>query len=379
MDLIAAYFEGRSCSNTMRIARSLTSGEYLFDFFMSPNPQCLESPPNSGWFIVQLTRAFIDATLLALLKRTGKFYMVVLTVCNHKGGTGKTTSSIHLAAAFGLVGYRVMVVDFDPQSFLTRALGVGEPSVEASSLMLFSANVPMNEVERLNMASFDLLPSSSGLTNAMRKLNKPTDVLWTREALQSLEGLYDIVLFDTAAALTVFSLNALVASEHVLIPVTPEYQPVMGAEQTYRTSAMVQDKLNPDLNEPHFLFTQVDARKRNHHKYRQYLRKRYDDRVLSSVIRTSAALSTSYGDGTTVFEHAPSSRGARDYANAADEVLRVFQFPPPIRDDSSPNSAPYSLGRSESNNAPSSIGYGTNESELANEYVVPTGQHTRPS
>lgn len=313
--------------------------------------------------------------------------MVVLSVCNHKGGTGKTTSSIHLAAAFGLVGYRVLVIDFDPQSFLTRALGVGEPAVEASSLMLFSANVPMKDVERLQMASFDLLPSSSGLTNAMRKLNKPTDVLWTREALQSLDGLYDVVLFDTAAAVTVFSLNALVASKHVLIPVTPEYQPVMGAEQTFRTTAMVQDKLNPGLEEPHFLFTQVDARKRNHHKYRQYLRKRYDDRVLNSVIRTSATLSTSYGDGTTVFEHAPTSRGARDYANAADEVLRVFRFPPPPKEASAPDTVPIFTGPDELRAEPTTSESPISESpvsepqaewpERAASHIAPNGQLTR--
>ena len=251
--------------------------------------------------------------------------MLVLSICNHKGGTGKTTSAIHIAAALGLVGYRVLVIDLDPQGFLTRTLGEGEPPEEVSSLMLFRHDVALSDVDVISMHGFSLMPSSSLLTKQMRRLNKPTDVLWAREALSSVQD-FDIVLFDTAAAVTVYSLNALVASNHVIIPVTPENQPVIGAEQTFRTAIMVQEKLNPDLHAPHFLFTQVDARKRNHHKYRQYLRKTYGDQVLQRVIRTSASLSTSYADGSTVFEHAPYSRGARDYANATDEILSILQL-----------------------------------------------------
>lgn len=251
--------------------------------------------------------------------------MISLAVCNHKGGTGKTTTAVHLAAALGLSGYQVLVIDLDPQGFLTRMLGVDEPPEDASARMLFQYDTSLDQVEMQSLPGFDLLPSSSTLTKVMRRLNKPTDVLWTREALDDLPE-YDVVLFDTAAAVTVFSLNALVASRYVIVPVTPEYQPVVGAEQTHRTVAMVRDKLNPDLEAPLFLFTQVDARKRNHHQYRHYLRKHYGDRVMESVIRTSASLSTSHSDGTTVFEHDPYSRGARDYANAADELL-TYLFP----------------------------------------------------
>ncbi len=258
--------------------------------------------------------------------------MTVLTICNHKGGTGKTTSTVHIAAALGLIGYRVLVVDLDPQGFLTRTVGLSEPAEEASALMLFRHDVELRDVPREKLPGFDVLPSSTGLTRAMRQLNKPTDVLWTREALQTLEGGYDVVLFDTAAAVTVFSLNALVASRHVIIPVTPEYQPVIGAEQTYVTVSMVQQRLNPELATPYFLFTQVDARKRNHHKYRQYFRRKYGDQVLETVIRTSASLASTHADGTTVFVHAPSSRGARDYANVTDELIQTLGLSQPPLD-----------------------------------------------
>lgn len=245
--------------------------------------------------------------------------MPVLSICNHKGGTGKTTTAIHMAAAFGLSGQRVLAVDLDPQGFLTRLLGVEEPLEAQSSLALFDHESDLRTVETVALHGFDLLPASYSMTKAARKLGRPTDVLWVKEALEQGHD-YDLILLDTAAAMTVFSLNALVASDAVLIPVTPEYQPVVGGEQTYSTARLVQDKLNPTLREPRFLLTQVDARKRDHASYSQYMRDTYGERVLTTEIRTSASLAESAAGGRTVFDRDVASRGARDYANAADEL-----------------------------------------------------------
>ncbi len=250
--------------------------------------------------------------------------MITVTICNHKGGTGKTTSAMHVAAALGLSGHRTLVVDLDPQGFLTNMLGIGEPARAASSLVLFEPEAALDAVPVERAKGFDVLPASSALTKRMRSLGKPTDVLWAKETLQNAALGYDVVLFDTAAAVTVYSLNALVASQFVVIPVTPEYQPVLGAEQTYQTVGMVRKRLNPSLEPPLFLFTQVDGRKRAHHRYRNYLREKYRGRVMDTIIRTSAALSTSRMDGTTVFDHHPRARGAHDYANATDELLERF-------------------------------------------------------
>lgn len=248
--------------------------------------------------------------------------MIVLSVCNHKGGTGKTTTAIHVAAALGLSGWRTLVIDLDPQGFLSRTMDVEEPSSEATAAALFDPSVDVASLNVQDVSGFDLLPSSSTLTKRLRELNKPTDVLWVREALQKADLGYDLVLFDTAAAVTVYSLNALVASQHVLIPVLPEYQAVVGAEQTYQTTELVKNKLNPMLESRTFLFTQVDARKRIHRTYQKYFREKYGENVLDNTIRTSTSLAESREGGTTVFDHDASARGARDYANATDELLR---------------------------------------------------------
>jgi chromosome partitioning protein len=249
--------------------------------------------------------------------------MIVFAVCNHKGGTGKTTSVMHLAAALGLSGRRTVAIDLDPQGFLTRALGVDNPPVDRSSLALFDLENEVSPDALVSMSGFDLLPSSTSLTKRQRELNKPTDVLWVKEAIeQPWADPYDVIIFDTAAAVTVYSLNAMVASEHVVVPVLPEYQSVVGAEQTFQTASLVRKRLNPNLHGISFLLTQVDARKGIHHTYREYMRDKYQQRVMEQIIRTSTSLAESYEDGSTLFDHDPHARGARDYANATDELLR---------------------------------------------------------
>lgn len=246
--------------------------------------------------------------------------MIPITVCNHKGGTGKTTSTMMMAAAFAMSDHRVLVVDLDPQGFLSRMMGQPEPDPELSSCMLFQEGRPFNPEAILETRSFHLLPSSTRLSTDLRRLNRSIDVFWAKEFMETQLGRWDYVFFDTAAALTVFTLNALAASRQVVIPVLPEYQPVVGAEQTFQTSLAVAKKLNPDLRAPLMLLTMVDARKRNHQAYEEYLRSRYGEQVLNTRIRTSAALSTTRHDGRTAFDFDPRGRGAIDYAALADEL-----------------------------------------------------------
>ena len=253
----------------------------------------------------------------------------VLTVCNHKGGTGKTTSSIHLAASLARQGRRVLVVDFDPQGFLTRMLGASEPRPEFSGLGLLDANADLHDFPVQQAGGFDLIGSSMSLTKALRTLTRPTDVLWLRETVRQGHD-YDVILLDTAAALSVYTMNALVASDQVVIPVTPEYQPVVGAEQTWQTVGLVKDKLNPALAPPRMLLTQVDARLSRHARYAEYLREKYGDGVLETAIRTSSSLAAASRDGRTVYDLHPTARGALDYSASAQEISGLlFDDPTP--------------------------------------------------
>jgi chromosome partitioning protein len=249
----------------------------------------------------------------------------VVSVCSHKGGTGKTTTTIHLAAALGLSGWRSLVIDLDPQGFLTRAINGGEPPVDQSVAAFFDPAVDLQQIQFQEVGGFDLIPASSTLTRRMQDLNEPTDVLWVREALANADLPYDFIFIDTAATMTVYTLNALVASQHVLIPVLPEYQSVVGGEQTYQTAQLVEKKLNPQLRSKMFLLTQVDGRKRAHQTYQEYVREKYGAAVLESIVRTNASLARCQEEGQTVFDHDSTSRGAQDYARVADEVVGRVQ------------------------------------------------------
>ncbi len=252
--------------------------------------------------------------------------MRILTICSHKGGTGKTTTAVNLSAALALTGHRTLLVDLDPQGFLTSMLGLQQRPSAGSCLELFEPGASLREIQLTRVGSLDVLPSSTMMTSKMRHLNKATDVFFIKEALARGND-YDMVIFDTAAAITVFSLNALVASNYTLIPVTPEYQPVMGAEQTAETIRVVRDKLNPELHLPYFVLTQVDARRRVHDRYREYLQGRYPDQVLDVEIRTCSSLANSYKGGATVFDLDLNSRGAQDYAKLTDTLLSIFSAP----------------------------------------------------
>ncbi|GAB5535645.1 MAG: ParA family protein [Rubricoccaceae bacterium] len=201
-------------------------------------------------------------------------------------------------------------------------VGGREPAPEHSALALVDPLGDFRTIPVQHMSGFDLIGSSMSLTRALRKLTKPTDVLWLRETVAAGHD-YDLILFDTAAALSVFTMNALVASDHVIVPVTPEYQPVVGAEQTWKTAALVKSKLNPVLQPPRLLLTQVDARLSRHSKYSAYLRSKYGESVLETEIRTSSSLAVASRDGRTVFDARVSTRGAEDYAAAAQEISRT--------------------------------------------------------
>lgn len=246
--------------------------------------------------------------------------MRILSICSHKGGTGKTTTAVNLSSALGLTGHRTLAIDLDPQGFMTSMFGLQQKKHEGSCLMLFEQGISLDDIPFIRVGSVDVLPSSNMMTSKMRHLNKAIDVFWVKEAIGDGCG-YDTIIFDTAAAITVFSLNALVASDHVLVPVTPEYQPVMGAEQTIETVKVVSQKLNPKLGHPLLLVTRVDARRRTHQRYREYLQNKYGERVLPIEIRTCSSLANSYKGGATIFDIDLNSRGAQDYARLTDALL----------------------------------------------------------
>ena len=255
----------------------------------------------------------------------------VIAFCNHKGGTGKTTSVLNMGAALGLAGFRVLLIDLDPQGFLSRIVGLEtvyrEREADTCS-MLFNPSLRRGMLIPSRFRGFDVIPSYRLLNRKIRRLSRPIDNLWVRESLEFYED-YDFVLIDTAAAVTIFSTAAFTAATSVIIPVTPEVQPVKGAESAVETADIVRKALNPGLPHPLFLITQFDGRKRVHSENRKYLYQEFGVQVMKQIIRTSAELAYEYSSGTTVITQFPRSRGAQDYSNAADELVNSLgiEFP----------------------------------------------------
>ena len=247
--------------------------------------------------------------------------MEVITIGNHKGGTGKTATSLHIGAVFGLIGYKTLLIDLDPQGFLTRMMGVDTNSVVDTSLRLFEVDTSLAQLETVPLPSFHLLPSSEGMRTREKKLTSTIDLFLVKEALRG-QDIYDVIILDTAAALSSYVLNALVAADTLMIPVTPELQSVHGAEQTWQSARAVQGRLNPGLKRLMFLLTNVHGRKKVHRQYANYMRKEHGRLVMDTVVRTCASVAVECHGGKTVFDNNMNSRGAKDYSAVVDELIR---------------------------------------------------------
>lgn len=247
--------------------------------------------------------------------------MAVITIGNHKGGTGKTATSLHIGAVFGLIGYKTLLIDLDPQGFLTRMMGVDTNSAVDTSLRLFDVDTSLEQLEAVPLPSFHLLPSSEGMRRREKKLTNTIDLFLVREALRGQDA-YDVIILDTAAAVSTYVLNALVAADTLMIPVTPEPQSVHGAEQTWQSARAIQGRLNPGLKSLMFLLTNVHGRKKVHRQYAHYMRKEHGGLVMDTVVRTCASIAVECHGGKTVFDKNMNSRGAKDYSAVVDELIR---------------------------------------------------------
>ncbi|MDE2730855.1 MAG: ParA family protein [Bacteroidota bacterium] len=246
--------------------------------------------------------------------------MVIVAVCNTADRTGKTTSVIQLGAALGLSGQRTLLLDLDPDAWLSKRMGAFTVPASESSYALFELDVNMGALPVRQYDGFDVLPACTQLRTRAQTLTKPTDVFWVKEALASLTG-YDFVLIDTAGGFRTFILNAMVAARTLLIPLSPGIHAIKSAEQTWQMAREVRTKLNPDLRTAQFLCTFAQPGTEDGSLAR--IREQYEAQVLDSVVRSSKILSLDMEIiGRTVFDINVRARGALDYANVADELIR---------------------------------------------------------
>ncbi|EID54319.1 ParA family protein [Saccharomonospora xinjiangensis] len=250
----------------------------------------------------------------------------VIGVANQKGGVGKTTSTVNLAAGLALHGVRTLVIDLDPQGNASTALDVDHRSGTPSVYELLLGEVSLVDAVQASTQSENLLcvPATIDLAGAeielvsMAQRESRLKEALTREALDALG--VDYVFIDCPPSLGLLTVNALVAAHEVLIPIQCEYYALEGLGQLLNNIDLVQRHLNQSLRVSTILLTMYDGRTKLADQVTQEVRRHFGDVVLKTIIPRSVKVSEAPGYGQTVLAYDPGSRGAMSYLDAAREV-----------------------------------------------------------
>jgi chromosome partitioning protein len=249
--------------------------------------------------------------------------VVRVTACtNQKGGVGKTTTVINLAAYLALAGTRVLVIDLDPQGNATSGLGIDRRSIERSSYHALVDRTPVDElIVRTAVEGLDLVPSTPALSGAEVELvGVAARERRLAASLAELNGRYDRVLIDCPPSLGLLTVNALTAADGVLIPIQTEYYALEGLSQLVNTIRRVREGLNPRLELDGVLLTMYDARTRLSAQVATEVRRHMNGTVYDTVVPRSVRLSEAPSHGLPIALYDPSSRGATAYRELAGEV-----------------------------------------------------------
>ncbi len=254
---------------------------------------------------------------------------VVVSIANQKGGVGKTTTTVSVAAALAELGARVLVVDLDPQGNATTGLGLrvedDQPSVYS---VLVRANSMDEAIVRTEIDQLDLLPSSLELAGAEVELvSAMSREQRLKRSLGEVLDRYDIVFIDCPPSLGLLTINAFVAADEVLVPIQCEYYALEGLGQLMRTVQLVGDNLNRDLQVGGVVLTMFDARTNLAGQVVQEVRDYFGERAYETVIPRTVRLSEapSYGQPITVFD--PESKGSHTYVRLALEIADRLTLP----------------------------------------------------
>lgn len=247
----------------------------------------------------------------------------VVAIVNQKGGVGKSTTAINLAAYLAGRGERVLVVDMDPQSNATSGLGVAPEPDRSMYEVLLEGSLLQDVALETDVSGLEVAPSSINLVGAEVELASAlAREFKLKKALEKLPyGAYDRVLLDCPPSLDLLTLNALTAAHEVLIPIQCEYYALEGLTQLMRSIRMVREELNPALKVGGVLLTMFDPRTNLARQVAEEVRSFFGDRVFHTLIPRNVRLSEAPSYGMPVALYAPKSSGAEAYSAVADEVM----------------------------------------------------------
>jgi chromosome partitioning protein len=249
--------------------------------------------------------------------------MRTVSIANQKGGCGKTTTAVNLASAFALMGKHVLLIDLDPQAHATLGLGCDPEAADKTVYDLFTnEDIPVAEmISTSNIERLSLLPSNillSGVELGLASMDNREYVLSRR--INEINGSFDMCLIDCSPSLSLMTINALVASDDVIIPVQTHYYALEGLRQLLETVDIVQRRFNEKLEILGVLLTFVESRTKLSRQVQRQMREHFGDLVFDTVIHKDVRLAEAPSAHEPVFAYAPDSTGALEHRILAEEI-----------------------------------------------------------
>lgn len=247
----------------------------------------------------------------------------IISVCNQKGGVGKTTTTINLSVALARYGRKVLVVDFDPQGALSAGLGVPAHDVPTIyDLMLGRIKDPREVIQATNTHGLDIIPANIDLSAA--EVHLVTEVAREQilgEVLRRVSDDYDLILIDCQPSLGLLTVNALTASHGVLVPLACEFFALRGVALLIETIDKIKSRLNPTLQLDGIVATMYDARTLHSREVLERVVETFDDKVFDTVIRRTVKIPDSSISAQSVLEYAPQNPAAEAHLQLARELV----------------------------------------------------------
>ncbi len=248
----------------------------------------------------------------------------IIAIANQKGGVGKTTTSVNLAASLGVLEKKVLLIDADPQANATSGLGIDVEEVELGTYQLLEHSVAAEKaIMKTGSPNLDIIPAHIDLVAIEIELvDQESREYMLKKAIDPLKELYDYILIDCAPSLGLLTLNALTASDSVIIPIQCEYFALEGLGKLLNTIKSVQKIHNNKLDIEGLLLTMYDSRLRLSNQVVEEVQKHFGEMVFDTIIQRNVRLSEAPSYGESIINYDASSKGASNYLSLAHEIIK---------------------------------------------------------